>query len=187
MDFRGIREFSVFLPALFHEYHHSSPESNYGCHLNERYFQLFVWHRVSESQIAKTCQYTGQITDKKWKCYSVAENFNRVFFRMCSLGYQWFHFFHIMPWHWVRTKPLWDQKHPLTHWGQDKMAAMFQMAFSYIFYWMKMFEFHWRFHWSLFLRFALTYSSIGSDNGLAPTRRQAIIKIQDSRFNSLLA
>ena len=36
---------------------------------------------------------------------------------------------------------------------------------------MKMFEFRLKFHWSLF--------SIGSDNGLAPNRRQAIIWTND--------
>ena len=36
-------------------------------------------------------------------------------------------------------------------------------------------EFLLGFHWSLFLRFQLTISNIGSDNGLVPTRRQAIV------------
>ena len=54
----------------------------------------------------------------------------------------------------------------LTHWGQDKMATMFQTTFPYVFHWIKMFEFRLRFHWSLFLRFVLTYSSIGSDTWL---------------------
>ena len=41
---------------------------------------------------------------------------------------------------------------------------------------MKMYEFQLKFHWSLFLGPNLQYSSkIGSDNGLTPTRRQAII------------
>ena len=39
---------------------------------------------------------------------------------------------------------------------------------------MKMNEFRLGFHWSLFLRFE-QYSIIGSDNGLAATRRQVII------------
>ena len=63
----------------------------------------------------------------------------------------------------------------LTHWGRDKMATIFQTTFSNAFSWMKMYEFRLRFHWSLFLRLQLQYSSIGSDNGLAPSRRQAII------------
>ena len=58
----------------------------------------------------------------------------------------------------------------LTHWGQDKMAAIFQTTFSNAFSSMKMFEFCWRFHWSLFLRVQLTISQHGSDNGLAPSR-----------------
>ena len=44
----------------------------------------------------------------------------------------------------------------LTHWGRDKMAAIFQTTFSNAFSWMKMFEFRLKFHWSLFLWFQLT-------------------------------
>ena len=44
----------------------------------------------------------------------------------------------------------------LTHWGWDKMAAIFQTTFSNAFTWMKMCEFQLRFHWSLFLRVKLT-------------------------------
>ena len=44
----------------------------------------------------------------------------------------------------------------LTHWGRDKMAAIFQTTFSNAFSWMKMHEFRLRFHWSLFLRLELT-------------------------------
>ena len=57
------------------------------------------------------------------------------------------------------------------------MAAIFQMTFSNAFFWLKMF--------TISLKFVpkgpinkLT-SSIGLDNGLAPTRRQAIIWIND--------
>ena len=39
----------------------------------------------------------------------------------------------------------------LTHWGRDKMAAIFQMIFSNGYSWMKMYEFRLTFHWSLFL------------------------------------
>ena len=44
----------------------------------------------------------------------------------------------------------------LTHWGRDKMTAVFQTTFSTAFSWMKMDEFRLGFHWSLFLRFDLT-------------------------------
>ena len=37
-----------------------------------------------------------------------------------------------------------------THWGRDKMAAIFQTGFSNAFSWMKMDKFRSRFHWSLF-------------------------------------
>ena len=67
----------------------------------------------------------------------------------------------------------------LTHWGRDNMAAIFQMTFSNAFSWMKMYELRLRFHWSLFLSVPLTISHIDSDNGLAPTRWQAIIWTND--------
>ena len=39
----------------------------------------------------------------------------------------------------------------LTHWGWDKMDAIFQTRFSNGFSWMKMHEFWLKFHWNLFL------------------------------------
>ena len=66
----------------------------------------------------------------------------------------------------------------LTHWGWDKMAAILQMTLSNAFSWMKIYEFCLRFHWNLFPRFEWTIfhpSIVGSDYGLASTRRQAII------------
>ena len=44
----------------------------------------------------------------------------------------------------------------LTHWGLDKMAAIFQATFINAFSWMKMYESRLRFHWSLFLWVQLT-------------------------------
>ena len=46
----------------------------------------------------------------------------------------------------------------LTHWGRDKMVAIFQTIFSNPFSWMKMFELRLRFHWRLVLRVQLTIS-----------------------------
>ena len=40
----------------------------------------------------------------------------------------------------------------LTHWGRDKMAAIFQTTFSTAFSWMKMLKSRLKFHWCLFLR-----------------------------------
>ena len=42
------------------------------------------------------------------------------------------------------------------NWGQEKIAAISHTTFSNAFSWMKMYEYHFRFHWSLFLRFELT-------------------------------
>ena len=44
----------------------------------------------------------------------------------------------------------------LTHWGWDKMDAIFQTTFSNAFSWMKIYEFRLSFHWSLFLSVQLT-------------------------------
>ena len=44
----------------------------------------------------------------------------------------------------------------LTHWGQDKMAAIFQTMFSNAFSWMRILVFWLKFHWSLFPRVQLT-------------------------------
>ena len=40
----------------------------------------------------------------------------------------------------------------LTHWGWDEMNNIWQMTFSNVFSWMKMFEFRLKIHWSLFPR-----------------------------------
>ena len=57
----------------------------------------------------------------------------------------------------------------------DKMAAISQTMFSGAFSWMKSFVFWLKFHWNVLLRVQLTATHPGSDNGLAPNRRQAII------------
>ena len=59
----------------------------------------------------------------------------------------------------------------LTHWGQDKMAAISQTTFSNALSWMKMLEFRLRFHWSLFAGAQLTIFQhwfrqwLGADQG----------------------
>ena len=63
----------------------------------------------------------------------------------------------------------------LTHWGQGKMDTISQTIFSNAFSWMKMFQLRLKFHWCYFQGSNKQYSSIGSDNGLVPARRQAII------------
>ena len=63
------------------------------------------------------------------------------------------------------------------------MDAISQTTFWSAFYWMKSFEFRLKFHWSLFLRVQWTIFSIGSDYGLAPSRRQANIWTNDGLVN----
>ena len=48
-----------------------------------------------------------------------------------------------------------DRRPLLTHWGRDKMAAIFWMTFSNVFSSMKMYLFRLSFHWNLFLRVQL--------------------------------
>ena len=56
-----------------------------------------------------------------------------------------------------------------------QMDAISQTTFSNAFSWMKMFEFLFKFTGVCYQGSNYQYSSIGSDNGLAPSRRQAII------------
>ena len=70
----------------------------------------------------------------------------------------------------------------LSHWGQDKMDAILQPTFWTAFSWMRINKFQLNFHWSLFLK-VQQYSSIGWDNDMALTWRQAIIWINDALVN----
>ena len=62
------------------------------------------------------------------------------------------------------------------------MAAIFQTTFSNAFPSMKMYEFRLKFYKFCSQGSNEQYSSIGSDNGLAPARRQAIIWTNDGLF-----
>ena len=63
--------------------------------------------------------------------------------------------FRVASWHYGRlTTSTWHGD--LTHWGRDKMAAIFRTTFSNAFSWMKINEFWLRFHWNLFPRVQLT-------------------------------
>ena len=56
----------------------------------------------------------------------------------------------------TKRRPFCPGLNVLTHWGRDKIAAIFQTTFSNAFSWIKMYEFRLRFHWSLLLRVQLT-------------------------------
>ena len=62
---------------------------------------------------------------------------------------------------------------PMSHYTDD--------IFKWFFFKLKMYEFRLRFHY-FFLRVHWQYFSIGSDNGLGPARRQAIIWTNDGWF-----
>ena len=53
---------------------------------------------------------------------------------------------------WIKTYIQCGISVSLTHWGQDKMAAILLPKYSNAFWWMEMYEFRLKFHWSLFLR-----------------------------------
>ena len=69
-------------------------------------------------------------------------------------------------------------KHVLTHPSLDRKATISQTTFSNEFTWMKSFILWFNFYWCFFFRAQLTNKSalfnVGSVNGLAPNRRQAI-------------
>ena len=52
--------------------------------------------------------------------------------------------------HEARNKKTWYTFLVLTHWVRDKMVNNFLMAFSNALYWMKIYEFWLRFHWSFY-------------------------------------
>ena len=63
----------------------------------------------------------------------------------------------------------------LTHWGQNKMVATLQTTSWNAFSRMKTLEFQMIFHWNMSIQLNSQYVSIGSDNGLALNRSQAIV------------
>ena len=69
----------------------------------------------------------------------------------------------------------------LSHWARDKMAAILQTTFSNAFSWKNE---NVTISIKISLKFVSNwqYSIIGSDNGLAPARRQAIIWTNDDYF-----
>ena len=62
----------------------------------------------------------------------------------------------------------------LSHLSLNKIVAISQKIVSNAFSWTKSFVFWFEFHWSLFPGVQLTVRELGSGNGLAPNRRQAI-------------
>ena len=59
------------------------------------------------------------------------------------------------------------------------MAAIHKTTFPNTFAWMKMYKLRLKFHWGLSQGSNQQYLNIGSGNGLAPSRRQAIIWTSD--------
>ena len=68
-----------------------------------------------------------------------------------------------------------------THWPRDKMIVIFHKTVSIVISWINIFVVWYKLHKKIFPRFQLVISySLGSDNGLAPKRRQAIIWTNDN-------
>ena len=76
-----------------------------------------------------------------------------------------------------RGQALWQWTcNALTYWGRDKMNAILQtIFFTSFFKWKLLFSLDWNFTEVCFQRSNWQKAIIGSDNGLAPNRRQAII------------
>ena len=73
----------------------------------------------------------------------------------------------------------WEVSSMLTHWGQDKMAAIFIWHFQMHFLEWICINFDWGFTEICSQGSNQQYSSIGLDNGLVLSRRQAIILTND--------
>ena len=106
-------------------------------------------------------------TCRCWWCY------RHVCCCFVTIPSNW-HIGYIFHCHWLNT---------LAYWDRDKMAAILQTASSNAFSWMKMYEFRENFHLNCFYEFKWQYSSIGFDNGLVPTRRQAFITTNGGLVN----
>ena len=70
---------------------------------------------------------------------------------------------------------------------RDKIVAIFQATFSNAFSLIKIVIFWWKFHWNFFQGSNQNNSIMGSDNGFALTRRQAIIWTNDGYFTDTYA
>ena len=81
---------------------------------------------------------TVELPWANWHFYTIASRFNAVHSKTI-----------------LRSVQTW-LSYNLTHWGRDKMAAIFQTKFSNAYSWIKMLTFLLRFHWSLFPRVQLT-------------------------------
>ena len=77
----------------------------------------------------------------------IGTNFSEMLIKICTCSIKKMH---------LKMSAIWRRCYlglnVLTHWGRDKMAAIFQTIFSNGLSWMKMFEFWSIFNWSLFPR-----------------------------------
>ena len=69
----------------------------------------------------------------------------------------------------------------LTHWGREKWTPFSRQHFQMHYLQRKWVNFYQNFTEVLFLGVQLKYATIGLDNGLTPTRRQAIIWTNDGK------
>ena len=67
----------------------------------------------------------------------------------------------------------------LSHWSQDKMAAILE-TFWNAFSWMKIYEFHGKFHWSMFLMVWLILSQRWGWTGDEPLSVSVIAEFSDT-------
>ena len=95
---------------------------------------------LQEFRTLETDQNGGHFAEDLFKCIFLKENtaiYIQFFVEIHSKG--------------QLTRSLEMSTALLTDKGRDKMADIFQTAFSNAFCWMKMYDFRQKFHWSLFL------------------------------------
>ena len=99
-----------------------------------------------------------------WKCFFCFLLFRHHYVKLLMRSCEFF-------WHF--------ENELVTHWGRDTMVTILQMKFWNAFSQMKMFYFDWNWIEIRSWLYNQKFTNIGSDNGLAPNRRQAIIWTND--------
>ena len=124
-----------------------------------------AWNTVINIRLSRTLFGLLFMSIKRWHIFYITECFNPIAFSLwfrssvlnCFKSLSWnpVHYFFCNS---HNKDPIahphderWGILMSLTHWGWDKMDAIFQTPFSNAFSWMINYEFRLEFYWSLFL------------------------------------
>ena len=149
------------------------------CHIvNSLWPSDAIWHQRSWSTLVQVMAYclTAPSHQRSWSTLAQLNQWfvawqrqaitgtNVLYHQRCSVEFTWEQFHK-----WInlihnicsditlpKLLPHLSGANELTHWGRDKMDAISQTTFLSAFSCMKMLEFRFGFHWSLFLRVQLT-------------------------------